>query len=151
MPRRSCQAVERAELEEWAKQQAADTPPPPRAYPNIYALVAAEGEAFEARPLRGRFRRGAKKDCFGACARRVLNHDDLTYVEGFAARGHIGPIHNAWCIDGEREVIDPTWDFDERTTYLGIPIATSYVARCVLDDDEPLLFRLVRDGLPHDV
>lgn len=49
------------------------------------------------------------KECFSNAVELALKNDFL-YCEGIAVSSDLMfPIHHAWCVDTEGEVIDPTW------------------------------------------
>ena len=69
---------------------------------------------------------GSPRECFrDALLLAARNAEELTYVEGYAYRSLL-PCHHAWCITGDREVIDATWD-PAGVEYLGIPFWLEYV------------------------
>jgi hypothetical protein len=52
---------------------------------------------------------GQPKECFENAGRAVLDDTPgVTYVEGYA-QGSIIPVHHAWLVTDDGQVIDPTW------------------------------------------
>ena len=84
--------------------------------------VAASGSPCWARALPRPFKPMPPKQCFVNAARLVGRYPRLTYVEGFAYRETVGlPIHHAWAVDEDRQVVDPTWDDPVDCSYWGVP------------------------------
>jgi len=85
-------------------------------------VVAAVGSPCWSQPLPRPYRPMPPKQCFTNAARLVGRYPKLTYVEGFAVRESIGfPMHHAWAVDADRNVIDPTWNAPEDCAYWGVP------------------------------
>lgn len=131
------------------------------AYRNIEDLVAKLGQSFRPRAwrsYRGRgYRRGRVKLCFQNSFNLAMSFADLTYTEGIAYSGFI-PVHHAWCVTPQGEVVDPTWREEQFTQlaheqweYLGVPFERDFVLetagrrRIYGILDEPQLYK---DGLP---
>ena len=81
-------------------------------------------------------KRGVPKQCFAnsqAILVKLLKKgitDDYTYVEGYASSGDLGfllPVHHAWLVDREGQVIDVTWNKPETSVYFGVPFRSDYV------------------------
>jgi hypothetical protein len=95
-------------------------------HPNAYAYVLEHGEPFAAAPLPRpypyrRFR--APRACFRNAGRLAMEHEELTYVEGYACDpSHGATIKHAWCVDPDKRVVDPTWrDASDRgVVYLAV-------------------------------
>lgn len=80
--------------------------------------VLEHGERFTPQPLPKGIKRGTIKECFRNAALLAMDSDEYTYVEGIAHMGII-PMHHAWVVDKQGNVIDNTW----RTpglSYLGV-------------------------------
>lgn len=71
------------------------------------------------------------RQCFSNAQKLLFKKPgEYTYVEGYACSGSLAvqlPMHHAWVVDDEGNVIDPTWDDDQRSAYFGVPFKTSYV------------------------
>ncbi len=101
---------------------------------------------------------GDLKDCFMNAARAVVfDSTGLTYVEGFAISGRSLrlPVHHAWLVTDDGQVIDPTWgqheamiaveyrggDLDEPTDttpgvlYYGIPFTQKALQTSMLENE----------------
>jgi hypothetical protein len=119
-------------------------PDAPGAPPNVWALVARDGQSFEGQTLPKRYRRGATGDCYGASLRRALAHKELTYVEGFASTARLGyrPIRHAWCSDGSGKAIDSTWEDGEEAVYLGLSIPSEQLVEFI-GDPRPILDQML--------
>ena len=72
------------------------------------------------------------KECFNNAASMVLDgrYKGLTYVEGYATA--MLPLHHAWVVDVDGQVIDPTWDDHPDAEYFGVAFDVEYVRREVL-------------------
>jgi hypothetical protein len=81
-------------------------------------------------------RKGVIKQCFKNCFDEVLRYPDkLTYCEGYATG--VIPVHHAWCLTKDGEVIDPTWDGrdigNKNIEYFGVPFKRSYILKVALE------------------
>jgi hypothetical protein len=83
--------------------------------------VAAAGSPCWAQPLPPRYPTMVPKQCFVNAARLVGRFRTLTYVEGYAYREGLFPMHHAWAVDADRSVVDPTWRDPELCAYWGVP------------------------------
>lgn len=119
----------------------------------VYEFVLENGVAFKGtnwKSHRGKgYRRGKIKECFPNAWDLAFSHSGLSYYEGYAYRG-IVPVHHAWVVNAEGQVIDPTWRYDpERNPesewhYFGVPFDLHALApRWIAEDrDADLLFQL---------
>lgn len=83
-------------------------------------LVLKHG--IEGRGIAHGHKMGVPKECFKNAAERAL-WEPFDYVEGYAMRDSLCiPIHHAWLLNPDGEVIDVTWDRPEECQYLGIKI-----------------------------
>jgi len=93
----------------------------------FFGFLKEQSRAFT--HVRHTLHKGQPKHCFYnayrlAAASRYQSR--YTYVEGYAAR--LIPVHHAWVIDRDGNVIDPTWN-GQGTAYFGIPFRTPYIVR----------------------
>ena len=105
-------------------------------FPGMDALVAEYGQSWQSvswKSWRGRgYRRMKVKGCFRNAFDHSERHEELTYVEGLADAGYL-PIHHAWCITPEGQVVDPTWRESNHSMpvtdweYFGIPLESSFI------------------------
>lgn len=105
---------------------------------------------------------GMAKDCFANSGRCVIGmHPDITYVEGYAAG--IIPVHHAWLVTKDGQVIDPTWNgqishgvtVDPGHSYYGVPLKQNYVRQVMMDTKYFGIFSYTNPsvydhGLPED-
>jgi hypothetical protein len=74
-------------------------------------------------PLPRGYRRRTPKMCFANTAALVRRALGLTYVEGYVATSRVMfPVHHAWAINADNEVIDPTLGDPALCAYVGVPI-----------------------------
>jgi hypothetical protein len=126
-------------------------------YWGVEGITATHGVSFPAvswKRFRGRgYRRGREKNCFSNAYQLAFAFDDLIYCEGLAFSGLI-PVHHAWCVDSDGNVVDATWREErfrelpvEQWEYVGVPFASDWVWKTagrrkiygILD--EPQLYR----------
>lgn len=72
--------------------------------------------------------RGRRGQCYKNAALMALERRELTYVEGLATVVGV-PLSHAWLVDGEGQVIDPTWG--DGAGYFGVAFSTEYLLRCI--------------------
>jgi hypothetical protein len=100
---------------------------------------------------------GAMKECFSNAGRCVLGgNSDLTYVEGYAQA--IIPIHHAWLVTKDGQVIDPTWSTERikpGESYFGVPLSSEYVTQLAINTERWTVFDpqvnpdVFKTGLPE--
>lgn len=92
---------------------------------------------------------GQAKECFMNATHAATGNgwkdSDLTYVEGYAVTSLGIPIHHAWLVTPDDEVIDPTWHsqttpgvdrpLDPGLEYYGIPVSHSYLRQRAIDTE----------------
>ena len=87
--------------------------------------------------------------CFSNAARLARRKSaQWRYVEGYAV-GHVIPVHHAWCVNAQDEVVDPTW-FQRGfagTEYFGAEIPVEVVDRVQHKDCQSVLMNW-RRGYP---
>jgi hypothetical protein len=119
----------------------------------IYGLVARHGREYQGRRKPRDFPYGPQKQCFRNAYDLVeFEHDweadeegwpdddigaALTYVEGFVVTEIGMPIHHAWAITDDQQVVDTTLRYDGRLgktrrdptawSYFGIPLRLRFV------------------------
>jgi len=74
------------------------------------------------------FARKMQQACFSNSQELVLQREGLRYVEGTGwQKGMLFPVHHAWVINNQDQVIDTTWTDRKRTPriYRGIVVADS--------------------------
>lgn len=86
------------------------------------------------KPMKGTKLKGAlkpMKECF-ANATRLSWKGGGRYIEGYALRPDLIPLHHAW-VEINGKAMDPTWEAPEDTVYFGVPFDTHVVARTTID------------------
>jgi hypothetical protein len=73
-------------------------------------------------------RKGKLKECFKNSTVAAFK-GGLRYVEGYALKPGLIPVHHAWNLDEEGRVIDLTWRDNLAAEYLGIEIDTVTLTR----------------------
>lgn len=97
-------------------------------------FVLKNGKGFTGSKLPEGVERGTPKECFANAFNLALTNSDYQYVEGFAGHRNLPlPIHHAWVIDGDGNVIDNTWEGPETATYWGIPLDFDFVYETVVE------------------
>lgn len=94
------------------------------------SLVQQWGRLWPAQALPEGYCRGTPQHCFANAFDLAVNHDELTYVEGYAQSAYLVNAH-AWVVDPDGQVIDPTWNEPERRAYLGVAFSTDFLAEVV--------------------
>lgn len=100
----------------------------------IETIVLEHGRTFIPSPCprpKG-IRRGKMKMCFMNSYHLAVEMN-WTYVEGFAIASDIPiPLHHAWVVDQEGNVIETTWE-DSAAEYYGIPLEFNFMERVMLE------------------
>lgn len=73
----------------------------------LYRVVMEQGRFWTPAPKPDNVKAGTPKQCFDNAYKLASRRSDLRYVEGWALG--IIPVHHAWCVDAEGNVIDNTW------------------------------------------
>ena len=91
----------------------------------MYQLLREHGRFWQPAPLRSDVKAGVIKQCFDN-AYKLAKRRGWRYVEGIA-HGVVIPMHHAWCVDDNGNVVDNTWR-EVGESYCGVEIPTAYVA-----------------------
>lgn len=99
-------------------------------------FVLDYGAEWASQAVPRQYEGGIPKRCFGNCQEILFSkqgrEDGLTYIEGYACSGGVKipfPTLHAWLVDPDGNVIDPTWEDAETSTYYGVPFTPEYVRR----------------------
>ena len=115
----------------WAQEECAVANGTKRAgwhHPTLEALVLAKGVAGNGLAKLPRdMRKGRLGQCFKNAAKQATARPAYTYVEGWACKPGLIPLHHAWLLAPSGAVVDPTWGWVPGTDYLGLPFELSYV------------------------
>lgn len=98
-------------------------------------FVKQNGKAFTSQKYPSKYLnyRGEKKGCFTNAFNLAQRFSELTYVEGYGISNVVPlAIHHAFCVDAEGNVVDPTWDDQEDSTYFGVEFNQKYVVDTIL-------------------
>jgi hypothetical protein len=78
---------------------------------NLHRAILEHGQAYELdREASAQQPNGKLKECFRNAALAAYDHDDLTYVEGFAHRKDgVLVAHHAWVINEDGKALEVTW------------------------------------------
>lgn len=90
-------------------------------YYNMEEFVYRNGRLFKIKPHN--IKRGPMKECYRNAALLSIQDPKYYYVEGYAMG--IIPAMHAWCIDKDKNVIDPTWP--DGREYFGVVFKESYL------------------------
>lgn len=85
------------------------------------------GHSFEGSTLPQSFPRMTPGYCYANAGELALAHPELTYVEGFACAKVPVPVHHAWLVTQDGEVIDPTWGAEPQGQYHGVAYRTEFL------------------------
>jgi hypothetical protein len=101
-------------------------------FENVFGACGAisrYGQAFSPRTSPTRWLRlGGARDCFNNATRYAAVRDDVVYAEGYALEPDLPiPVHHAWLIDVDGQVIDPTWKETADHVYFGIPFKQQFL------------------------
>jgi len=102
-------------------------------YLGLDDLIRREGRPFQPRPLPSCYSRRTPNQCFKNAYDMLLEDQNLRYVEGIATSGVL-PVHHAWNIDENDEVVETTWQWREDyrpQAYYGIVIPDDLVMTVV--------------------
>jgi hypothetical protein len=101
------------------------------------AWILKLGSTGKSAELPAAVKRGTIGHCFENAAKLALADEDLTYVEGFAVPGEMGmfPLHHAWVVDEDDNVIDPTWSMPEHGSYFGVKFSMIELSAALLKNE----------------
>jgi hypothetical protein len=92
-------------------------------------FVLREGIDCKAQALPPRYKRRVPKRCFANTAQMLKRARGLTYVEGFVSSPRVPfPVHHAWAINADNEVIDTTLGEPELCAYVGVKFSPAEYA-----------------------
>jgi hypothetical protein len=113
-------------------------------------LLLADAEDFHGRHKPAEYAWDEIKMCFQNAAQLAIADPSLTYYEGYAVGRTALPIHHAWCIDEDGEVVDTTWREEGEDpgewSYLGVGFQTPFLCRVIHEKetwgvlDSPLVY-----------
>lgn len=107
------------------------TPPPGYAYAGISDFLIQHGQWFNPQPLPATIKRRTIKFCFHNSTQVARRHRQLRYAEGYAVPSNVPvPIHHAWNIDLDGNVIDTTWD-KPGLAYFGVAFPVRDASRAI--------------------
>lgn len=90
-------------------------------------MVLTHGKMYNPQPLPKGYKKGKIKEYFSNAFALADKNPELTYVEGFAMPDFMPlPIHHAWVVDKDGNVIDNTWK-TPGSVYMGIPFTTDFM------------------------
>jgi hypothetical protein len=93
-------------------------------YSNVYEMVLDLGQSFPTIST-VKYKQGQIKACYENSLQLSKKHGFI-YCEGFAVSKIAGfPLEHAWCIDGDKKVVDITWD--DGIEYFGVCFSTKFV------------------------
>ncbi len=95
-------------------------------YKGFMDMIYQEGRFFDNSKCIDQYEKGEECQCYRNAALLMMEHPELTYVEGYAC-GAVLPVHHAWCVTKQGEVIDTTWPYHEEDLYYGIPINREFL------------------------
>lgn len=73
---------------------------------------------------------GAPRRCYDNAGNLALEQG-WAYCEGFAMQPGLFPMHHAWCLTDDGQVVDPTWRQAQDNEYFGVALNEAFlVAHC---------------------
>jgi hypothetical protein len=111
-----------------ARKASHESPPEGYHYWGVEDFLLQHGKQYAPRPKPKGYKYGRLKDCFRNAGSLALeNPETLTYVEGYAF-GYLFPVHHAWVVDKDDQVIEVTWRTRGKfgiqpTDYWGVPFS----------------------------
>ena len=87
----------------------------------------AFGQAFKPSCLPREINIGEAKQCYANAGKLALANPSLVYCEGFAVSKGLFPLHHAWCIDCNGNVIDPTWPRGSGQEFFGLALQSEFL------------------------
>lgn len=96
-------------------------------YISIYDFILQNGLYFKIKPLPKGIIQGKMKECYKNAALLSLEKPNYFYAEGIACG--IIPVLHAWCVDKDKNVIDPTWS--DGKEYFGVIIKKGFLFKQV--------------------
>lgn len=98
------------------------------AYASRYDFVLQEGTWYDAPTEPHGYPQGAPRMCFGNAIDAAVLHG-LRYVEGYAASAVVPdmPIHHAWNLDPDGQLVDVTWGAWDGTGRCVVPVGAAYL------------------------
>jgi hypothetical protein len=113
------------------------------AYAGIGDFLLQHGVWYKPRPLPKRIRRGMPRACFGNALMLAARHE-YKFVEGYAVPALetvLIPVHHAWVIDSEGNVIDNTWS-KTGLAYFGVEFPQAMAMEAIAGDGHTVLDNL---------
>lgn len=96
--------------------------------PCMDAMLLAHGRVFEGAACPADLSGKPAKQCFKNSLLLMLASPELIYCEGYGMPAEIDfPIHHAWLLDIDGNVVDPTWQNPEGALYVGLPFDPEYM------------------------
>ena len=101
-------------------------------YSTIEDFVLANGQSFVTKTHEDLAMRELKLCFMNAMNLAIESAGELCYVEGYALKPGLIPIHHAWCVDENDCVYDNTWRDIEGSAYYGVKFNIEYVLMSTL-------------------
>lgn len=102
-------------------------------------LLSDQAEDFRGRSKPAEYAWGEMKQCYMNAGQLAIDYRSLTYYEGYAVGKASIPIHHAWVVDEDGEVIDTTWREDgedaREWTYLGVGFQGDFLCEIILEKE----------------
>lgn len=119
----------------------------------LYAFLWKHGRNFPARAEDHNYPKGEPNSCFNNAWNLAMLHPELTYCEGYAMS--VIPMHHAWCVNRQGEVIETTWD-EHGADYFGVAFKTEAVRQNGMKSGLPSMLdnhksRLAYEARPVDI